>query len=115
MSLSGNPCRLAIFACGLLLSVVVKGEDLPKEGTKGKQYIFVQAADLAGGVPVEARLGGMIAIDPETFKWKTITGPEIMGGSISPDGRWMVCSAEVREYRSSVLGSIISEKMSGHG
>ncbi len=94
MELTGNPCGLATFAYGLLLllSVVARGEDPPKEGTKGKEYIFVQAADLAAGVPVEARLGGLLAIDSESFKWKFIASPEVMGGSVSPNGRWLVCT-----------------------
>jgi hypothetical protein len=101
MASSGNPSSSATYGYFiiLLLTLVARGEDPSKEGTKGTQSIFVQAADLSAGVPVEARFNGLIAVDPDTSVWRKIAGPEVVGGAISPDGHWLVSTRRGKEVQ----------------
>ena len=94
MAPGGIPGRLAAFGYCiiLLLSLVARGEDPSRGGTKGKEFIFVKAADLAAGVSAEARFDGLIALDLETLKLRTVAGTEVVAGAISPDGRWLLCT-----------------------
>ena len=74
-------------------SLSSQGAKTPQRGgTKGKEFIFVKAADLAAGVSAEARFDGLIALDLETLKLRTVAGTEVVAGTISPDGRWLLCT-----------------------
>ena len=66
-----------------------------KKGSAGE--LVVRAFDLSrdGG---EDRFRGIVAIDPETAKWRTIdTGVAMGPGPVSPDGRYLVGAAISRE------------------
>jgi RNA polymerase sigma factor (sigma-70 family) len=67
-----------------------RNDDPSRTGKESAGELVVRAADLSrqGG---EEPFIGIVAIDPQTAKWRTIyTGLAIGGGPVSPDGRYLV-------------------------
>src|SRR5438874_765515 len=62
-----------------------RGDDAEKTGT-GR--ILIRAQDIAAGVPAKDRFVGYISVDPESGKWKRVGEPGLVGGALSPDGRF---------------------------
>jgi Tol biopolymer transport system component len=74
--------------CAVLLGFFVTRADPPGEEVNGRGVIFVEARDLKA--PAAGRFIGLLAVNPETSKWRVVAGREVEGKAVSPDGRWLV-------------------------
>ncbi len=74
--------------CAVLLGAFTARADPPGEEVNGRGVIFVEARDLK--VPAAGRFTGLLAVNPETSKWRVVAGPEVEGKAVSPNGRWLV-------------------------
>ena len=69
---------------------VSRNDDPPRTSNAPAGELVVRAADLSRKVGEEPFIG-IVAIDPQTAKWRTVyTGLAIGGGPASPDGRYLV-------------------------
>jgi Tol biopolymer transport system component len=94
--LSGIGVRCSVSVACLvcaLAATAARGDDArPGADKPASGRIIVRAHTSKEGGPLKDRIVkiGILSIDPETGESKQVGGPEIMGGDLSPDGRFLV-------------------------